>query len=357
MHSNICGLLRGGNGMVAIWFIPLGFILLLIFCALGLARDLIRGFLEALPVGIAAIVIIAVLFLIYCMVAVFKANRPKCSVLYSIGMWIMILSSRLGVFAFAGPTSLDRCERWFTWFGNNIEAQLLTYICTVILIGTALMIISFLIPSNLISNIILLVPIILPFAIYCNAMFVSTQSYSDFVTTDFTSEDTLTEYEVVRDTKIYYPTLWRGSPSLPEFSPIKYAPKQFEAGETVYAIYDSGSIENFEEGSYIIVSNGTIGGKVLVDDLKDVAEPQYRYEMILSTEQAEVYEAVRVLSNLEIYEKGDAIVGTLAKDEVPDGILDVVGGDDGYLRIKMEDGSLGYISCDDVEVVRTPLTE
>ena len=106
MHSNICGLLRGGNGMVAIWFIPLGFILLLIFCALGLARDLIRGFLEALPVGIAAIVIIAVLFLIYCMVAVFKANRPKCSVLYSIGMWIMILSSTLAVFAFAGPTSL-----------------------------------------------------------------------------------------------------------------------------------------------------------------------------------------------------------------------------------------------------------
>lgn len=343
--------------MVVIWFIPLGFILLLIFCGIGLARELIRGFLEALPVGIAVVIIIAVLIGIYCMVAVFKRNRPKCRALYSFGMWIMILSTTFGVFAFAGPTSLDRCGRWFTWFGDSIEVQLLTYICAVILIGTALMIIAFLIPINRVSNLILLVPIILPFAIYYNAMSVSAQSYSDFVTTDFTSEDTLTEYEVVRDTKIYYPTIWKGSPSIPEFSPVKYTPKKFKAGEIVYAVYSSSSIADFEEGSYVIISNGTIGGKVLVDDLKDVAEPQYRYEIILSAEQAEVYEAVRVLTTLEIYEKGDAIVGTLAKEEVPDGILDVVGGDDGYLRIKLEDGLLGYISCNDVEVMRTPLTE
>lgn len=342
---------------MVIWFIPLGFILLLIFCAVGLAREFVRGFLEALPVGIAAVIIIAVLFGVYCMVSVFRSKRPRCRALYSLGMWIMILSSTFGVFAFAGPTSLDRCGRWFTWFGDNIEAQLLTYICAVILIGTALMIIAFLIPINRVSNLILLVPIVLPFAIYFNAMSVSAKSYSDFVTTNFTSEDTLTEYEVVRDTRIYYPTIWKGSPSIPEFSPIKYSPKKFEAGEIVYAVYSSSSIADLAQGSYVIVSNGKIGGKVLVDDLKDVAEPQYRYEMILSAEQAEVYEAVKVLKNYEIYEKGDAVVRTLAKDEVPEGILDVVGEDDGYLEIKMEDGSLGYISCDDVEVVRTPLTE
>lgn len=96
---------------------------------------------------------------------------------------------------------------------------------------------------------------------------------------------------------------------------------------------------------------------MLVDDLKDVAEPQYRYEMTLSADESEIYEAVKVLQNLEIYEKGDAIVGTLKKDEVPDGKLLVTGGDDGYLEIKLEDGSLGYISRDDVEVVRTPLVE
>lgn len=128
-------------------------------------------------------------------------------------------------------------------------------------------------------------------------------------------------------------------------------------GEIVYAVYSSNSIANSEEGSYVIVSNGTIGGKVLVDDLKDVAEPQYRYEMTLSADESEIYEAVKVLQNLEIYEKGDAIVGTLKKDEVPDGKLLVTGGDDGYLEIKLEDGSLGYISRDDVEVVRTPLVE
>ena len=111
-----------------------------------MAREAIRGFLEALPVGIAAIVIIAVLFAIYCMVNIFKAKRPKCRTLYLIGIWIMILSSTVGVFAFAGPTGLDRCKRWFTWFGDGIEAQLLTYICIVILLGAAIMIIAFLIP-------------------------------------------------------------------------------------------------------------------------------------------------------------------------------------------------------------------
>ena len=191
--------------MEVIWFIPLGIILLLIFCAVGLASELIRDFLEALPVWIAAIIIIVVLFLIYCMVSGFRVKRPKCRTLYSIGLWVMILSSTFGVLLFSGPTSLDRGARWFTWFGDSIEIQLLTYVCAVILIGAAAMILAFLIQSNLISNIILLAPIILPVAIYFNAMFVSTQSYSDFITTDFTSEDTLTEYEVVRDTKIIRP--------------------------------------------------------------------------------------------------------------------------------------------------------
>ena len=341
--------------MEVIWFIPLGFILLLIFLSLGLAREAIRSLLEALPIWIAAIVIIAVLIAIYCMVSRFKAKRPKCRVAYSIGLWIMILSSTFGVFAFAGPTWLDRCGRWFTWFGDGIEIQILTYICAVILLGAAAMLVAFLVPSDYLSNIILLIPIMLPFIIYFNALSVTTQSYSDFITTDFTSADILTEYEVVRDTPIYYPTIWKGSPSLPEFSPIKYTPKELKSGEIVYAVYSSGSIENFKKGGYIIVSNGTIGGKVLVDDLKDVAEPQYRYEIVLSTEQAEVYEAVKVLSSLEIYEKGDAIIGTLTKDIVPDGILNVLGGDDGYLKIKMSDGSLGYISCNDVAVLRMPL--
>lgn len=341
--------------MQFIWFIPLGFILLLIFLSLGLAREAIRGLLETLPIWIAAIVIIAALFAIHCMVAKFKSKRPKCRAMYTFSLWIMILSSTFGVFAFAGPTWLDRCGRWFTWFGNNIEAQLLTYICAVILIGTALMIVAFLIPIDGVSNLILLAPIVLPVAIYFNAMAVSAQSYSDFVTTDFTSEDMLTEYEVVRDTKIYYPTLWRGSPSLPEFSPVKYTPEKFEAGEIVYTVYSSGLIVDAKGDKYVIVSNGTIGGKVLIDDLKDVATPQYRYEISLLAEQAEVYEAVKIFSNLEIYERGEEVVGAITKDELPDGKLIVTGGDDGYLEIKLKDGSLGFISRSDVEVVRTPL--
>lgn len=341
-----------------IFFIPLSVILLLILAGVALARELINSFLEMLPIAISVVALFVVLWGIYRMVSRFKRGNPECRAMYSLGTWIMILSTTVGIFAFAGPTSLDRCGRWFTWFGDSVEVQLLTYVCAVILIGSALMTIAYLIPINWVSNLILLVPIILPFAIYINAISVSARSYSDFVTTDFTSEETLTEYEVVRDTPIYYPNIiLKGSPSIPVFLPVKYTPEKFEAGEIVYAVYSSGSIADSEEGSYVIVSNGTIGGKVLVDDLKDVAEPQYCYEITLSAEQSEIYEAVKVLQSLEIYEKGDAIVGTLTKDDVPDGKLSVTGGDDGYLEIELEDGSLGYILRSDVEVVRIPLAE
>lgn len=337
-----------------IWFIPLSLILLLIFCGVAFAREVIRGFLDTLPIWIAAIVIIAVLFAIFCMTGVFKEKRPKCRTFYSIGMLIMILSSTIGIFAYAGPTWLDRCGRWFTWFGDGVERQLLIYICAVILIGAAFMIIAFLIPSNWISNIILLIPILLPFVLYYNALAVCSQSYSDYVTTDFVSEDTLTEYKVIRDTKIYYPSIWKNHPSLPELFPIKYAPEKFEAGEIVYAVYSS-PISESAKGNYMIVSNGTIGGKVLVDDLERVEEPQYKYEIHLATEQSDLYEAVKIYK--EMLGKGDDIIGVITKDSIPDGKLYVTGGDDGYLRIKLEDGSQGYISCGDVEVVRIPLTE
>lgn len=338
-----------------IFFIPLSVILLLILAGVALARELINSFLEMLPIAIAVVALFVVLWGIYRMVSRFKRGNPECRAMYSLGIWIMILSTTVGLLAFIGPIELDRCGRWFTWFGDSVEVQLLTYVCAVILIGSALMTIAYLIPINWVSNLILLVPIILPFAIYINAISVSARSYSDFVTTDFTSEDTLTEYEVVRDTKIYYPSV--KDLLIPMFLPVKYTPEKFEAGEIVYAVYSSGSIADSEEGSYVIVSNGTIGGKVLVDDLKDVAEPQYCYEITLSAEQSEIYEAVKVLQSLEIYEKGDAIVGTLTKDDVPDGKLSVTGGDDGYLEIELEDGSLGYILRSDVEVVRIPLAE
>lgn len=262
-----------------IWFIPLGLIFILIFCGVGLAAEAIKSFVDALPFILAAIVVTVVLYGIHRLIAVFKSKRPRCRFLYSIGEVVMILSSTFGIIAFAGPTYIDRCGRWFTWFGDGLEAQIITYMCVVIIISSVVMIVAFFIPSNAISNILLLLPIILPFAIYCNSLTVSAESYSDYITTCFTSEDTLAEYEVEKDTKIYYPDIMKGDNLLPALSPIKYTSEEFKEGEIVYAIYVSGQVENFEKGSYIVVSNGSIGGMVSVDDLKDVSEPQYTYVM------------------------------------------------------------------------------
>lgn len=347
--------------MVYIWFIPLGVIFLLIFCSIGLAAEAIKSFMDALPYIIAAIVVTAILLGIHYIITVFKSKRPKCGILYSISEWVMILSSTFGLFAFAGPTWLDRCGRWFTWFGNGIDAQILTYISIVIILSTIIMVAAFFIPSNIVTNIILLLPIALPFCIYFNSLSVSTQSYSDFITTDFTCEDTLSEYEVVRDTKIYYPDIWKGDAPIPALSPIKYTSKEFKAGEIVYAIYASGSIENFEEGSYIIVSNGTIGGQILVDDLKDVAKPQYTYKIRTVSEESPVYKAdVRTITHnypvegsYQIWDRTEEVIDKIEKNTE----VIVTNSDDGFLRIKLSDGAEGYISCNDVEVVRIPLTD
>lgn len=146
---------------MVIFYIPLGLILIFILCGIGLATEAIKSFMDALPIILIAILITIILFAIHRMIRAFQAKRYN--VLYLIGEVILILSTTLGLFIYAGPTYIDHCKRWFTWFGDGLGVQILTYMGVVIIFSMVIMVIAFLIPSRVISSILLLLPIVLPF--------------------------------------------------------------------------------------------------------------------------------------------------------------------------------------------------
>lgn len=336
-----------------IWFVPMSLIFILLFCGLGLAAEAINSFLDALPFILAALLVSAVLFAIHCMVRRFREKRKNA--LYSVSEAVMVLSVTLGIFAFAGPTYIDRCGRFFTWFGDGVEMQILTYIGIVLVFSAVAMILAFLIRSKAISCILLLLPIALPFAIYAYSLSVGAESYSDYVTTYFTPEDFLPEYRVTKDTPIYYPDILKGESPLPALLPVKYTTEEFQEGEIVYAVYGAAK----EDSVYLTVSNGTLGGLVAVEDLEAVETPQYAYEIRTVSEECAVYKAnaYTVTYNFPvegfytIWSRTDEVIATLGEGEV----LAVTDPEDGFLRILLSDGREGYLSRDDVAVVRTPL--
>ncbi len=349
---------------IPIFFVPLGLIFLLIFCGIGLAAEAIQSFLDALPFILAAIVVSLVVLAIHCLARAFRAKRP--TPLYSISEFIMILSVTVGLFAFAGPTSLDHCHRWLSWFGDSLAVQIVTYISIVILANLIFMILAYLVPVKAISSLLLLVPIALPFALYGNALSVCAESYSDYIATEFSSMDSIQEYRVTEETKIYYPDIWRGQPRIPALLPVKYTTDTFSEGDIIYTVYNS--IEYYKENgnAYAIVSDGTKGGMVAVTALETVDTPQYRYDLQTKADTA-LYEAHASVfrssyaenGSFNIWSRTDNVLSTLPAGQPltlsEDGI-DEVDSTEAYLRIRLSDGTEGYIAREDIAVIRTPIS-
>ena len=335
-----------------VWFVPMSLILMLLFCGLGLAVEAIGSFLDALPFILAALLVSAALFAIHCMARKFREKRKTA--LYSVSEAVLVLSVTLGIFAFAGPTYIDRCGRFFTWLGDGFEMQLLTYIGIVLVFSAVAMILAFLIRSKAISSILLLLPIALPFAMYAYALSACSKSYSDYVTTCFTAENPLPEYRVTKDTPIYYPDILKGESPLPALLPVKYTTEEFPEGEIVYAVYGPAG----EEDAYLPVSNGTQGGLVAVEDLEAVETPQYAYEIRTVSEACPVYKAnaytvsynFPMEGRYTIWSRTDEVIATLGAGET----LTVTDSEEECLRIRLPDGREGYLSRDGVAVVRTP---
>ena len=349
---------------MAIFFIPLSLILLLILCGIGLATEAIKSFIDALPFILVAAVVSLVILAIHCLARAFRQKHPNP--LYSISEFIMILSVTVGFIAFAGPTSLDHCHRWLCWFGNSFAVQMLTYIGIVTLATLICMIIAYLMPVKALSSLLLIVPIVLPFFLYGNALSTSAQSYSDYIATEFSSMDSIQEYRVTEGTAIYYPDIWRGQPRIPALLPVKYTADTFSEGDIVYTIYHSAEYYKENGDDYVIVSDGTKGGMVAVAALEPVGVPQNQYGLqtksdavLYKAESSTVTYNFPKEGSYTIWSRTDQVLATLPAGLtltlLEDG-MDEVDSTETYLRIRLSDGSEGYIAREDIAVIRTPIS-
>lgn len=345
-------------------FIPLGFFFLLLFCGIAFAMEVIHSFIDAIPFILASILVSIIVLGIHRIVCAFRIKRPN--LLYSVSEFVMIFSITVGIIAFAGPLNLDRCHRWLSWFGDSLAIQLLTYIGMVILTNLVFVTIAYVMPARIISSFVLLIPIAFPFMIYVNSISVCTKSYSDYVTTHFTSMESIQEYRIVEDSRIYYPDIFKGEALFPAFVPYKYSTEKFSEGDIVYTVYNSA--EYYEENgyTYITVSDGTKGGMIKIANIEKVDAPQYQYILQTRSDDCTLYKADSYVINYNFPTKGsyttwsksDEVLTTLPAGQAltlsTDGV-DEMDSADIYLRIQLCDGTQGYIAREDIAVIRMPL--
>lgn len=349
---------------MVVLFIPLSVIFLFLFCGIAFAMEVIHSFMDVLPFILAAIIVSVIVLGIHFIFCAFRSKRPNS--LYSVSEFVMIFSITVGIIAFTGLLNLDRCHRWLSWFGEGLAVQILTYIGIVILSNLVFATIAYVMPAKIISSFVLLIPIAFPFVIYASSISVCTKSYSDYVTTHFTSMEAIQEYKIIKDSKIYYPDIFKGDALFPALLPYKYSTEVFLEGDIVYTVYNS--VEYYEENgyTYITVSDGTKGGLVEINDLEKVDTPQYQYILETSTDGCPLYKADSSIINFNfptkgsytIWSKSDEILATLPAGQaltlVTDGV-DEKDSTDIYLRIQLDDGTQGYIERENIAIVRAPL--
>lgn len=336
--------------MDVIIFVPFSVILILLFCGVGLATEAIKSFLDVFPYFLAAAIISIIVYAFHKLLKLYRVKKP--SRMYSVCETVTIMAVLPGVVAFAGPTYIDHCKRWFTWFGDSLEVQILTYIGCVLLSGFLCATMAFLVPVKAARTIILFIPIVVPILIYLNSLSVTSTSYSNYVTTEIETEGNVQEYRVVKETKIFYPDIIKGDSHIPALSPIKYTKDVFKEGEIVYAVYNAPVPSDKNQETYITVSNGSIGGLVALANLEWLENPEYTYE-IRAKEESPIYEEIQ-FGTSDYYYNGITIIGSVPQEEVLTVLKGSLVSSEPYLRVAYN-GAGGYISRNCVEVVRIPV--
>lgn len=333
-------------------FIPLELIFIFLFLAAATVTGAVNSLLSSLPWLLTGAVVGLIMTGIHMLIRFYRQKTEN--ILFTIGEIIMILWLVPGALFWMELTALDRCGSWMAYFGDSQLVRLLTILAVIVLGCFILMTIAAIIPLAIVRIPVLLLSILFPFGLYFHGLNSACDSYSTYIATDFTAEDTVQECTVIRDTAIYYPTL-RTENRMPMILPAdhKYTKESFESGEIVYLLMtlEDASANGYE---YIPVSNGEKGGYVSVADLELNNPPVYTYGVQVTAETADIYackvEEIHMNDNVLTTEsRQDNVIATLSSGEV----LNVQDEEDGYLMIYMDNGEAGYISCSDVGILRT----
>ena len=328
------------------------FILFIILAILGLGIQ-VKNFIVSIIPGLLAIAAIAAIsFGLHCLFR--RLRKQRKSRLYVACEAVMLCSITLGVIVVGILTDMDRCNRWMSWSGID---GMLTYIGIILLANLIALAIACLLPWKRIGSVFLILAMFVPLVLYWDALQVSTRSYSDYVTTGFDSVSTLQEYRVTEDTQIFYPGMF-GRGLFPTNLPFKYTNQSFEKDDIVYTVYESADYYSRRGEQFVIVSDGTKGGLVLISNLEKVGKTQYRYSLETKTDNCPLYKAVPFDDAQTIWRVSKEVLATIPAGErlmlVETGMDEM--SSEGYLRVYIPDGKLvGYISRADIAVIRTPV--
>lgn len=281
---------------------------------------------------------------IHSLISLFRRKREK--LLFWIAEAVMLLSLFPGLFLFAELINLDLCRRWLPWFGENLIAQLFTTLALLVAASLFLLFAAYVLPLLPLRLIPLLLAVLLPAGLYHWELTVCTQSYSDYMTTELEAADPIEEYVLTRDAEIFYPS-FEEMGTLCFLREENYSRESFSEGDVVYLL-SSMVAAKFREQDYIAVSDGEKAGLVAIDSLERVDSPRYSYELRTTAEETILYRAEATRDGEEV---SSVPIRTIAAGET----LEYLQSLRGYVKVRLADGTEGYVERGCVSVIRTSL--
>lgn len=320
-----------------VFFIIAEFVSALLVFAVGFLNGAIENIGDFAPWILSGMGMGVVLTGVHLLARLFREKTG--SVFFLFAEAVMLLGVFPGVVFAAEIVSLDRCGRWMAWLGSSAPVRILTALAVLVAACTLVMIIAFAIPLAPVRIPVLLLTAAIPAGLYFWGLSAGMESYSAYMASNFALAEPFEEYEVTRDTEIYYPSFEEPN-LLPMLLSDPYSGGSFEKGTVVYLLSSMVAAE-YAELEYIPVSNGERSGYVAVSALRELDEPVYDYSLAAGEDGAQTY----LLSG-----------GELAPSSVlsPGEALDYMASAGGMLKVRLTDGNIVWVLREDAEVVKTP---
>lgn len=237
----------------------LAFIFLM--CALGLLglSMLVSAFIENIFIFAAAVIIIIVLYFVVRGVGEFleKTGNP----LVFISGVAIFLFYLCGLLYISETINMDKSNYYLGFI--DVDTGVKTLITIALVVGISMLILFIAMYCPIAVQCVLCIGQVVGMVMFCYFLItLCTHSYSDYATNRIMQDETIYEYTVKKETKIYYPS-FRSDNRYPSLFPGKWSTEVFEKGDTVYA--NSG----LDSNEYVRVTNGDIAGYVNVSDLSN----------------------------------------------------------------------------------------
>lgn len=320
-----------------VFFIIAEFVSALIVFAVGFLNGAIENIGDFAPWILSGMGMGVVLTGVHLLARLFREKTGSLFFLFAEA--VMLLGVFPGVVFAAELVSLDRCGRWMAWLGSSAPVRILTALAVLVAACTLVMVIAFAIPLAPVRIPVLLLTAAIPAGLYFWGLSAGVESYSAYMASNFALAEPFEEYEVTRDTKIYYPSFEEPN-LLPMLLSDPYSGGSFKKGTVVYLLSSMVAAE-YAELEYIPVSDGERSGYVAVSALRELDGSVYEYTLAAGEDGAQTYR----LSGGEL---------TLSSFLNPGEPLDYVSSVGGMLKIRLSDGKNAYVLREDAEVVKTP---